>query len=153
MRKLQYKIRKTEKCVMCIYLSSAKIEICPTHRELWVCLCLAYLYKVETRIHVLTCCKSWSLEVSVWNSKYGNNVFTCLYSCSAKNNILPYWQGAIIISSCNLQSRNAIVDVRVAYARKLDFLSNKYHMVTIVTANYNTIFCSYLRGPLDLNPW
>ena len=48
----------------------------------------------------------------------------------------------------NLNNRT-IVDVRVAYIRKLDFLSNRYHMVT---ANYNIVFCSYLWGSLDLNP-
>ena len=42
-----------------------------------------------------------------------------------------------------------IVDVRVAYIRKLAFLGDRDH---IVTANYNTVFCSYLQGPLDLNP-
>ena len=41
------------------------------------------------------------------------------------------------------------MDVGVAYIRKLAFLSNREHMVT---ANYNTVYCSYLQGPLDLNP-
>ena len=35
----------------------------------------------------------------------------------------------------------AIGDVRVAYIRKLAFLSNRKHMVT---AKYNTVVCSYL---------
>ena len=43
----------------------------------------------------------------------------------------------------------SIVDVRVADIRKLDFLSNRQHMVT---ANYNTVLYSYLWGPLDINP-
>ena len=34
-----------------------------------------------------------------------------------------------------------IVDVRVAYIRKLAILGDRDH---IVTANYNTVFCSYL---------
>ena len=42
-----------------------------------------------------------------------------------------------------------IVDVRVAYIRKLAFLADRDH---IVTANYNTVYCSDLQGPLDLNP-
>ena len=41
------------------------------------------------------------------------------------------------------------MDVSVAYIRKLAFLGNREHMVT---ANYNTVFCSYLSGTLDLNP-
>ena len=46
----------------------------------------------------------------------------------------------------------AIVDVRVAYIRKLAFLGDREN---IVIANYNTVFmvfCSYLWGALDLNP-
>ena len=42
-----------------------------------------------------------------------------------------------------------IVDVRVACIRKLALLGDRDH---IVTANYNTVYCSYLKGPLDLNP-
>ena len=42
-----------------------------------------------------------------------------------------------------------IVDVRVAHIRKLAFQANRQH---IVTANYNTVFCFYLFGPLDLHP-
>ena len=50
----------------------------------------------------------------------------------------------------NLYHSNAsIVDVRAAYIRKLAFLGDKDH---IVTANYKTVYCSYLQGPLDLNP-
>ena len=40
--------------------------------------------------------------------------------------------------------------MRVAYIRKLAFLSNRE---PLVTANYSPVFCSYLWGPLDLNPW
>ena len=43
----------------------------------------------------------------------------------------------------------SIVDVRVAYIRNLAFLGDRDH---IVTANDNTVYCSYLQGPLDLNP-
>ena len=43
----------------------------------------------------------------------------------------------------------SIVDVRVAYIRMIDFLSDRGH---IVTANYNTVFCSYLGGHLTLIP-
>ena len=42
-----------------------------------------------------------------------------------------------------------IVDVRVAYIRKLAILGDRDH---IVTANYSPVLCSYLWGPLDLNP-
>ena len=41
-----------------------------------------------------------------------------------------------------------VVDVRVAYIRKLAFPGDRDH---IVTTNHNTVFCSYLHGPLDLN--
>ena len=41
------------------------------------------------------------------------------------------------------------VDVRVAYIRKLAILGDRDH---IVTANYSPVLCSYLWGPLDLNP-
>ena len=41
-----------------------------------------------------------------------------------------------------------IVDVGVAYKRKLVFLSSRELMVT---PNYKTVFCSYLQGSLDLN--
>ena len=43
----------------------------------------------------------------------------------------------------------AIVDVRVAYIRKLAILGNRE---PLVTANYSPVLCSYLWGPLDLNP-
>ena len=42
-----------------------------------------------------------------------------------------------------------IADVRVAYIRNLAILSNRR---PIVTADYSPVFCSYLWGPLDLNP-
>ena len=42
-----------------------------------------------------------------------------------------------------------IVDVRVAYIRKLAILGDRDH---IVTANYSPVLCPYLWGPLDLNP-
>ena len=42
-----------------------------------------------------------------------------------------------------------IVDVRVTYIRKLAILGNRE---ALVTANYSSVFCSYLWGPLDLNP-
>ena len=42
-----------------------------------------------------------------------------------------------------------IVDVRVAYIRKLAILGDRDH---IVTANYSPVLCSYLWGPFDLNP-
>ena len=45
--------------------------------------------------------------------------------------------------------RENIVDVRVAYIRKLAFLGDRG---PLVTANYSPLFCSYLWGPLDLNP-
>ena len=44
---------------------------------------------------------------------------------------------------------SGIVDFRVAYIRKLTSIDNREPMVT---ANYNPVFCSYLWGPLDLNP-
>ena len=44
---------------------------------------------------------------------------------------------------------HTIVDVGVAYIRKLAFLSNREHMVT---AKYSPVFCSSLWGPLNLNP-
>ena len=44
---------------------------------------------------------------------------------------------------------SAIVDVRVAYIRKLAILGDRNH---IVTANYSPVLCSYLWGPLDFNP-
>ena len=47
----------------------------------------------------------------------------------------------------SLNYQHLIVDVRVAYIRKLDFLIKREHLVT---ANYNTVLCSYLSGPLDL---
>ena len=43
----------------------------------------------------------------------------------------------------------AIVDVGVAYIRKLAILGDGN---PLVTANYRPVFCSYLWGPLDLNP-
>ena len=46
-------------------------------------------------------------------------------------------------------SESLIVDVRVAYIRKLAILGNRDHLVT---ANYSPVLCSYLWGPLDLNP-
>ena len=42
-----------------------------------------------------------------------------------------------------------IVDVRVAYIRKLAILGDRDHLVT---ANYSPVLCPYLWGPLDLNP-
>ena len=39
-----------------------------------------------------------------------------------------------------------IVDVRVAYIKKLAFLGDRDHLVT---ANFNRVYCSYLQGPLD----
>ena len=52
------------------------------------------------------------------------------------------------ISGIGFLSKEEIVDVRVAYIRKLAFLGDRDH---IVTANDNTVYC-YLQGPLDLNP-
>ena len=45
--------------------------------------------------------------------------------------------------------RWSIVDVRVAFIRKLAILGDRDHLVT---ANYSPVLCSYLWGPLDLNP-
>ena len=42
-----------------------------------------------------------------------------------------------------------IVDVRVAYIRKLAFLGDRDH---IVTANYKNSILFLSTGPLDLNP-
>ena len=52
-------------------------------------------------------------------------------------------------SGVNTISAYQIVDVRVAYIRKLAILGNRE---PLVTANYSPVFCSYLLGPLDLNP-
>ena len=45
--------------------------------------------------------------------------------------------------------RSTIVDVRIAYIRKLAILGNRELMAT---ANYSPVLCSYIWGPLDLNP-
>ena len=77
--------------------------------------CRIFVIKWHKGRHILTYCNSWRLEVSVWNSMYGTNFFMWLYSF-AKNKILPYSQGRVIISSCNLQNRNWVYSFLVGIA-------------------------------------
>ena len=120
----------------------------------------------------IICISSWSRLVSVECWLRGlvsiklnlGNFF--LARCAHLQGVYPFWHfqrwqlrfwqwqlletnlwNNLSMPSCNC---TVIVDVRVAYIRKLAILGDRDHLVT---ANYSPVLCSYLWGPLDLNPW